>query len=383
MKIIYFDCIGGISGDMFLAAMLDAGVPFSLFKRELAKLKVSGFRITRSLVKRRHTAAIKFTVLEEDTRSRSLSEVKRIIKGSRLKSCVKELAIKIYEELGRAEGAAHHCRARDFAFEELGRLDSLVDIVGAAIALDYFSADKYLISALPVSNQVAPAATRLLKDFVVRPVDFDYETITPTGAAILKTIKAEPIAQAPAYFTLEKSGFGAGSFNPGYTSNVLRVMLGSAQEKSEEDQVIVVEANIDDLNPQVFEYLQERLFCAGALDVFIQPIQMKKFRPGFLLTVLTTWDVLDKVVGIIFKETTTFGVRYYSCLRKKLRRQIRTLKTSIGPCRIKLGSRNTSPMTLSPEYEDCKRLARNSGLSLRRIYEYIKNEGTRQWRFPD
>ncbi|MFZ5800240.1 MAG: nickel pincer cofactor biosynthesis protein LarC [Candidatus Omnitrophota bacterium] len=383
MKIIYFDCIGGISGDMFLAAMLDAGLPFTYLKQELIKLKISGFRITKAVVERGHTKAVKFSVEEKDKRLRKSSEVRRIVIRSGLKPAVKKLAMGIYEELGKAEGLSHHCRVKDFSFEELGRLDSLVDIVGAAIALNYFCADKYFVSPLPVTSRLAPATTRLLKGLELKPVDYDYETVTPTGAAILKTINAISILACPVSFTLKQCGFGAGSFNPGKISNVLRVMLGEGEENFEEDRVVGIETNIDDLNPQVFEYLQEELFAAGALEVFIQPIQMKKFRPGFLLTVLTSSNVFDKVVNIIFKETTSFGIRYYSCLRKKLIRQFKTVKTSIGSCRVKLGSSNGLFRTLSPEYEDCKRLARNSGLSFRRVYEYIKNEGKKQWHFPD
>ena len=315
---------------MTLAAFLDAGFPLGYLKRELNKLRVKGFTLKHDRVKRGHAQAIKFTVIEKDSRRRTLSEILRIIEKSRLDKEVKTLAGDIYKTLALAEVKVHRHKDADISFDELGRIDSLVDIVAAAIAVKYFKADKYLVSEIPVSSRVGPATLELLKGFKVRPVDYDYETITPTIY--------------------------------------------------DEDEIIQLETNIDDISPQVFEYLQEELSRAGALEVCVQPVQMKKFRPGFLLTVLTVPASLDKVLGIIFKETTTFGVRYFPVRRKKIRREIKTLATRIGRCRIKIGSVNSALVTLSPEYEDCKRLARKSGLALRTVYDLIKNEGMKKWR---
>jgi len=379
MKIIYFDLSGGMSGDMTLAAFLDAGLSFSYLKKELAKLSIKGFELRRSLVERGHVQAVKFTVLENDLQERSLSQIFRIIEKSRLKLGVKETAKAIYSTLALAESHAHHAKGKAFKFEELGRIDSLVDIVGAAISINYFKADKYLVSDIPVSNKVGPATLELLKGFKIKPVNYDYETITPTAAAILKTIKAAAASLNDISFSLEKTGIGAGSFNPLAVSNVLKIMFGTITHDLGEDEITIVESNIDDMNPQNFEYLEEELLKSGALDVYVQVVQMKKSRLGFLLTVLTPSNLLDKVIGIIFKETTTFGIRYFPAKRKKLYRQLKTVKSRIGACRVKIGSLNSSVRTLSPEYEDCKKIAKRSGLALRNVYEQIKREGMNKW----
>jgi pyridinium-3,5-bisthiocarboxylic acid mononucleotide nickel chelatase len=379
MKIIYFDLLGGISGDMLLAAFLDAGLSFRYLQKELSKLDIKGFELKKSSVERGHIKAIKFMVLEKDTRSRSLKEILGIIEKSKLKREVKDTAKAIFNTLALAESMVHRSRQPDVQFEELGRLDSLVDIVGAAIAINHFSAGKYLVSEIPVSRKVGPATLELLKGFKIRPVDFDYETITPTGAAILKTLQAAPASSSDISFSLEKTGFGAGSLNPPQVSNVLKVIFGASEHIYEADQIMVVEANLDDMNPQIFEYLEEKLLKYGALDAYVQVVQMKKSRPGFLLTVLTPPALLDKVVEIIFQETTTFGIRYFQAQRKKLSRQVKPLKTRIGKCRVKIGSLNSTIRTLSPEYEDCKRLAQKTGLPLREIYDRVKNEGIKKW----
>lgn len=379
MKIIYFDLLGGMSGDMILAAFLDAGLSFDYLKKELNKLKIKGFALRKSYVERRHFKAVNLSVLELDSKIRSPRQILNIIDKSSLKREVKDTAKAVYNTLALAEAVVHHEMKHRVEFEELGKIDSLVDIVGAAIAIGYFKAEKYLVSDIPVSRFVGPATLELLKGFKVKPVNYDYETITPTGAAILKTIKAAPLSLKDFSFTLEKTGLGAGTFNPAYVSNVLKVIFGLSQDVYAEDKIIVIEANIDDMNPQNFEYLEEELLKIGVLDVYVQVVKMKKSRPGFLLTVLTAFNLFDKVVGIIFKETTTFGIRYFPAKRKKIIRELKSIKTKIGSCRVKIGSFNSSIRTLSPEYEDCKRLARKSGLALRQVYDQVKIEGLKKW----
>ncbi|MDP3143024.1 MAG: nickel pincer cofactor biosynthesis protein LarC [Candidatus Omnitrophota bacterium] len=382
MKIVYFDLLGGMSGDMTLAAFLDAGLSFDYLKKELNKLKIKGFELKKSYVERRHFKAVNLSVLELDSKIRSPRQILNIIDKSSLKGKVKDTAKAIYNTLVLAEAKVHRQKKHCVEFEELGKIDSLVDIAGAAIAIDYFKAEKYLVSDIPVSKLVGPATLELLKGFKIKPVNYDYETVTPTGAAILKTIRAAPVSLKDLSFTLEKTGLGAGTFNPAYVSNVLKIISGLSQDIYAEDEIMIIEANIDDMNPQHFEYLEEELLRAGVLDVYVQAVKMKKSRPGFLLTVLTAFNLFDKVVRIIFKETTTFGIRYFPAKRKKIIRELKSIKTRIGSCRVKIGSLNSSVRTLSPEYEDCKRLARKSGLALRQVYDQVKKEGLKRWPYP-
>ena len=386
MKVLYFDCIGGISGDMILGALLDAGLNISVLKSNLEKLNlkkyVFSYEIKKLKVKCNHINAVKFNVSYKTRNSEplSLNQITRMIKKSNLNKDIKELSLNIYERLAIAENKAHHTRNSDVKFEQLGDIDSIVDIVGISTAIRQLKIDRFYTSAIPLGSNIGPATLELIKALPVYFAKIPFENVTPTGAAVLSALDARLATSGRQDFKISKVGYGAGSNNPKDISNVLRVIEGQTQPAFLQDRVTVLETNIDDMNPQHFEYLQDLLFNAGALDVYFQAVHMKKSRVGILLTVLIEPDQLEKMAEIIFKETTTLGIRYYDVSRKKINRKIESVKTRFGRVRVKLGSLNGSVSTISPEYEDCKLLARKTNRPLRKIYEEAKLEGLKLWR---
>jgi len=386
MKILYFDCISGISGDMILGALLDAGLGISVLKKNLEKLNlkkyVFSYRIKKLKVKRNHINAVKFDVgfKTRNPKPLSLNQITTLIRKSNLDNDVKELSLKIYERLANAERNVHHTKKENIRFEQLGDIDSIVDIVGISTAIRHLRIDRFYTSAIPLGSNIGPATLELIKALPVYFAKIPFENVTPTGAAVLSALDARLATSGRQDFKISKVGYGAGSNNPKGISNVLRVIQGQTQPAFLQDRVTVLETNIDDMNPQHFEYLQDLLFKAGALDVYFQAVHMKKSRVGILLTLLIEPDQLEKMAEIIFKETTSLGIRYYNVSRKKINRKTESVKTRFGRVRVKLGSLNGSVSTVSPEYEDCKLLARKTNRPLRKIYEEAKLEGLKLWR---
>ncbi len=387
MKILYLDCFSGISGDMVLGALIDSGLKIDILRRELAKLGLKGYRITTKKVMRGGLAGTKFDVLLDtkikSRHSKSLKEILNLIDNSALEPRVKKLSTDIFHNLAKAETIVHAEPGEDLHFHELGDMDSIIDIVGAAIGINKLRIERVYSSILPLGRGTvntrggilplpAPATVELLKGFPVKLGREPDELVTPTGAGIVTALAHQ--GEIPE-MRIESIGYGAGSRCSDDVPNMMRVIIGQACEDYIADSVIALEANIDDMLPLNYEHLFKKLFDAGALDVYLTPIQMKKSRPAVLLTVLFEEHLIDRVTGIIFSETTTFGVRYHREARKKLNRRIVKVKTKYGECRVKIGESNGAVKIISPEYEDCKKIAERKSIPLWKVYDEAKKIG--------
>ncbi len=384
LKVIYFDCYSGISGDMALGALLDAGVKLEDLKELLNCLKLDGYRFEAEIVRRGGLTGTRAMVsLDEKTQdARHLSDILELIDSADLPHFVKENSSAVFSRLAEAEAAVHGISVNRIHFHEVGAVDAVVDIVGTASALYLLRVDKIFCSPLPAGRGEvqcahgklplpAPATLELLakRRVPIKGSDLDFELVTPTGAAIVTTL-AESFGSLPS-FNIEKVGYGAGSIDPGYP-NFLRVLLGYSEPSQVlfEEEAVLIETNIDDQNPEYFGYLMEELFSAGAFDVCYTPIQMKKNRPAVQLTVLAPPEKTNTIKELIFYETSTLGLRYQN-VRKLMRpRETSTVQTEWGPIRIKScpASGEQSLLHFAPEYEDCKTVARISGLPLKEIY---------------
>lgn len=381
MRIVYFDCFAGVSGDMIVGALLDLGVDFAALKRELSSLAVTSYGINIRRVVRGGIAAIKFDV-EIDLRdqpARSLGDIRSIIIESSLSEITKQRSLAVFERLADAEAKVHGTTRDEIHFHEVGAVDSIVDIVGAMIGFEMLGADGFYCSALRVGGGVidsehgrlpvpAPATAELLKGVPIYAGDLEGEFVTPTGAAIVSTL-CEVFGHLPE-MKINGVGYGAGSRDPKNLPNVLRLMRGEMNDDAHDiessvvsrrdESVTVIETNIDDMNPQVYGFVMERAFAMGALDVFMIPAQMKKDRPGVLLTVLCKPEMTEALIEMLLAETTTLGVRYYQAHRRVLERTIETVETEYGRVRIKVARDGERTLHFQPEYEDCARLARES-----------------------
>jgi len=385
MRIAYFDCFSGISGDMTVAAFLDAGLSSKVLLHELSKLGIKGFKITISKTTRSGIAGTRFDCdIKDEAHSRSLSQIIGLIKKSGLNNRVKNISTAIFDNIGCAESKVHDIKEKkDIRLHELGSIDSIVDIVSVGIAIDTMGIDEVYASDVSIGRASiksahgqlpipAPAAMELLRGVPLTLTETKEEMVTPTGAGILKTL-AKGFGRPPA-LVVDNIGYGAGSRDPETgLPNMLRVMIGEASAPFDSDSVYVIETNIDDSSPQGFGYLFEKLFKAGALDAYITNIQMKKSRPAFKLTVLAHMPDLNRVGRVIFSETTTIGLRYYRSERLKLDRKMVSVKTTYGKVAVKMSKGPGGIMTLSPEYDECVRIARKSGASLRSIYDEARS----------
>lgn len=382
MRIAYFDCYSGISGDMTVAAFLDAGLPMSELSAGLKKLKLKGYALKKSRVMRGAIAGTKFDcVVREPGHSgcRSLKEILRMIDRSALSGRVKSISMDIFENIGSAEARVHGIRrALDVHLHELGSIDSLVDIVGTAIAVDSLGIGEVRSSGITMGRTLVdtahgtipvpgPAALELLKGVPVDIADVDEELVTPTGAGIVKTL-AGSFGAMPT-MTISKIGYGAGSLDLKRAPNMLRVVIGESSPSFSDGSVMVIEANIDDMSPQYFEHIFERLFNEGALDVYITPVQMKKLRPAFKLSVICERSKLEALSSVIFRESTTIGVRFYEAGRFMLERKTVNVRTAYGAVRVKISGAGGAIRTISPEHDDCMRAAKNKKVPLKVVYE--------------
>ncbi|MCE5264165.1 MAG: nickel pincer cofactor biosynthesis protein LarC [Deltaproteobacteria bacterium] len=380
MKIAYFDCFAGISGDMTLGALIGAGADPGRLREALSGLGVGGYRFE---VGRRMAGPIAATdvqvLLDHDHHHhhRKLPDILEIIGGASLSDRVKQTAARIFRRLAEAEARVHGSTPEEVHFHEVGAVDAIVDITGSAVCLELLGWPKVVASPLPTFHGYAkgahgvfplpaPAAAEILRGIPWRKLDIEGELVTPTGAAIIREIAAE-FGPLPA-MTVESIGYGAGKSDFGIP-NALRVMIGEATAGAESREVAVIETNIDDLSPQFYEIAMERLFAAGALDVFLTPIQMKKNRPGTLLSVICDPGRIDAIAAVIWAETSTFGVRISRRERICLDRRWEEVATEFGAIRIKIGERNGGVITASPEYEECKRAAIAHGVPIRRVHE--------------
>jgi hypothetical protein len=433
MLIAYLECFSGISGDMFLGVLVDAGVPAKLLEDTVAALNL-GARLEIYRVMRSGISATKVDVWvdgEKDalreselnshdpekhehyehahshdqvhhehahqehshshdhshSHGRGLTEIRQIISQSAISDSAKKTAIAIFESLGAAEGKIHNMSAEKVHFHEVGAVDAMVDIICAAVGAEALGVDEIVCSPLNVGGGTvhcahgtfpvpAPATLELLKDAPLYSSGLQKELVTPTGAAIVKTL-ARRFTPFPR-MKVDLSGYGAGSHDfPGHP-NVVRLTLGKAAESAgasefalptASETITVLEANLDDLNPQVFGYVMDRLLDEGALDAFAIPVQMKKNRPGMLLTVLCKPEDSDKLTRLIFTETTTLGVRRRDETRQILARRWESVATPWGDIRIKIGSMNGTVTNYAPEYEDCRRIAAQNNLPLKTVMQ--------------
>ena len=414
-RLLYFDCFSGISGDMTLGALIDAGLPLDELKRALGSLAVSGFDISTKRVLRAGVSATQFIVHEHRHEHegqheapgtqhstqhstqhdqhhstlhdhghshshphRSLREIFKLIDGSALSPAGRDRAKQLFQRLAEAEASIHQMPIDQVHLHEVGAIDSIIDIVGAVFGLEWFGADRIVASALNVGGGMvdtahghfpvpAPATVKLLGDAPIYGGSVQQELVTPTGALIVSSYASSfgPIPR----MTVEHVGYGAGGRDIPSTPNVLRVVVGRAEGEghAQAERVSVIECEIDDMNPQLFGVAMDRLYAAGALDVFYVSVQMKKNRPGTLLTVVAPPERRAALADVIFRETTTIGLRHYDVDRECLRREIVNVETPIGAVRFKVAWRDGRIINAVPEFDDCVRLATAHNLSVKDV----------------
>ncbi len=385
MTLAYFDCFSGISGDMTLGALVDAGVSIDALRSELAKLGLPGYRITAEKVMRLGIAATKVQVIVDEKRqeTRHLPEILEIISSSSLVPSIKEKSSLIFRRLADAEAKVHATTPDKIHFHEVGAVDAIIDIVGAVIGLELLNITTAISSPVNVGSGTietshgllpipAPATAELLTGIPFYQSDTRFELATPTGAAIVSTV-ASSFGLLP-QMRVDRVAYGAGSQNIPIRPNVLRLMIGEPAALYDEDSSIVIETNIDDMNPQVYDYVIEKLMLQGAQDAFLTPIVMKKGRPAVLLSVLTDQAKRDAVLDTVFRETTSIGVRIREVGRKKLSREIREVDTIYGTIRVKVSTRGDDILSATPEYENCRRIAEEKQVPLKQVIEEAKRQ---------
>ena len=384
MKTAYFDAFSGLSGDMIVGAVLDCGADFEEFKRAIGSMPIAGYRLSTRRKVLSGISALKFDVeVTEPQPERHFGEIRTLIDSSQLSTTIKKRAISIFEVLANAEAKIHNTTSDRVHFHEVGAVDSIIDIVGTAWGLEHLGVADVIVSPLPMGNGFArsqhgvipvpaPATVELLSGFPLRIGDGAHEMVTPTGAAVIRAL-ARP-ASIPLAFEVEKIGYGAGSRELEDRPNVLRLMLGRERIALDNDEMIEISANIDDLSPQIYDHLMQRLFDAGARDVTLTPTMMKKSRPAVTLGVIAEAASRDALAEIIFAETSTIGLRFHPVGRLKLHREIREVETRWGKVRVKTSSANGgAPITISPEYDDCRRIAAEHKVPLRIVIEEARD----------
>jgi pyridinium-3,5-bisthiocarboxylic acid mononucleotide nickel chelatase len=380
MKLAYFDCFSGISGDMTLGALVDAGCAVEQLRSELRGLQVPGWELTAEKVWKSGMAATYVKVVTEDqSKHRSLDAILEFLEKSQLAPVVRERAGGIFRKLGEAEARVHDVPLEKIHFHEVGAVDAIVDIVGACVGFHALGIEKFACSPLNVGGGTvkmahgvlpvpAPATASLLQGKPTYSNGVQKELVTPTGAAIVATL-CDVFGAQPA-MSVGAIGYGAGTADLEGQPNVLRIMVGEAAEKTVagfDEEIAVIEANLDDMNPQIYGYFLEKALGAGALDVYTTPVQMKKNRPGTLLTVLCKPQDTNALMSLIFAETTTFGVRTYRAQRRVLPREWVNVGTEFGEVRIKVSRVNGRILHVAPEFEDCKKLAAEKDVPLQRV----------------
>jgi uncharacterized protein (TIGR00299 family) protein len=380
---IYFDCFAGISGDMILGALVNLGVDIKIIRKDLNKINLKGYKLTSHLVKRNGITGTKVNVVIDPSikyrnQARSFINIKKLIDKSSLSQKVRTDSIEIFRRIGTVEAEIHGTSLDKIHFHEIGAIDSIVDIVGGVICMSLLNIDLVISSPLNTGEGLincehgvipvpAPATLRLLEGIPCYSSGTRKELTTPTGAAFIGYFGKE-FGSLPK-MNIIKSGYGAGSHELKEIPNLLRVVLGEILTPSNTSTMKVIETNIDDMNPEFYDHIMSQLLIAGAADVFLTAVNMKKNRPGILLTTLVSNDKFDCVVRIILEETSTFGIRHYDVARTELKRENKLIKTPFGKVRIKVGSFAGKRLTVSPEYEDCKKLALKKGIPVKRVYE--------------
>jgi len=401
MKILYYDCFAGISGDMNLGAMIDLGVDPSYIKKELSKLPVHGYEIQIGTDTRKGISGTRVQVIidsdhqhpdeshhhqghgEHSHHHHTWHQIKEIIEKSGLDQKVKDISLAIFSKIAEAEAKIHNKPVDDVHFHEVGAIDSIVDIVGAAICIHFLEPDEILCSTVELGGGFvkcahgiypvpAPATAEIVLNIPVRKGAVDYEATTPTGAAILAACVNQFTDKTD--FTITKTGYGIGSKDASIP-NVLRVFLCSTiKDETETVPSFIIECNIDDMNPEFYDYIIDSLFSAGAKDVFITPIIMKKSRPAVKLSVLCTPDAENRVNEVLFRETSTLGVRKYNIDKTMLERKIEQISTRFGDVSVKSAFYQGVCIKSKPEYEDCIKIARTKGIPVSHVYREVEKE---------
>ncbi|MGQ0792581.1 MAG: nickel pincer cofactor biosynthesis protein LarC [Deltaproteobacteria bacterium] len=379
-KIAYFDCSSGVSGDMIVGALLDAGCDFGLLLSELAKLNIADYSMRSEKVLRGGISATKFTVIggEKSPPRRTLRDIYSIIDASAIEGAIKSEAKRIFLSIAEAEAKIHAKSAGEIHFHEIGAVDTIIDIAGALLGLKILGVRRVFCSSVNLGSGFvefshgrfpvpAPATVEILKNIPVYSTDSQYELATPTGAAVIAVL-AERFGGIPR-MKIEAAGYGAGARDLP-APNALRVFIGEAMDEFAPDAgvVSVIESNIDDMNPEIYDYAMGRLFDEGALDVYLTNIFMKKNRPAVKLTVISAPEYRDKLIEILFRETTTIGVRWRDEKRGTLQREVIVANTEFGAVRVKVARLGQAIVNAAPEYEDCRKIAEARGVSLKLVY---------------
>ncbi len=379
MRVAYLDCASGISGDMTLGALVDAGASLETIQAGIASLGLPGVRITTSEVKRKGFRGTHISVVHEpEHKHRHLHHITAMIDGSTLSVRQKELATRIFARLAEAEAKVHGTTIQKVHFHEVGAVDSIADIVGSAIGWDLLGVERIIASPVPTGTGFieiahgrcsvpAPAVGELLRGVPLAESSVPFELTTPTGAAILAAL-ADGYGPMPA-MTIERIGYGAGSRDLAEQANLLRLLVGQSSESSSSEQVTLLETNLDDMSGELIGHAVARLWAAGALDVYTSPIGMKKNRPGVLLSILCRAEQADALEAILFRETTTLGVRRTVMSRRTLCRESHSVATPWGAVAGILAWVDERTARFSPEFESCRGLAESQNVPLLEIYE--------------
>ncbi|MBC8353642.1 MAG: nickel pincer cofactor biosynthesis protein LarC [Planctomycetes bacterium] len=379
MKIAYFDCTSGISGDMTLGTLVDAGVDLGAIQEGIDSLGLPSCKLVAEEVHRHGFRATKIDVQHEPEHAhRHLHQITDMIDGSSISASQKELAKRIFTRLGEAEAKVHGTTIRKVHFHEVGAVDSIADIVGSAIGLDLLRVDRIVCSPIPTGNGhiviahgrvavPAPATAELLKGIPIEASAIECELTTPTGAAIAATVVDE-FGPLPGMM-IETIGYGAGTKELTEQANVLRLIIGETDDDTHSDQIWVLETNLDDISGEVVGHCSNLLAEAGALDVYTTAIQMKKNRPGMKLSVLCDGSHIKRLEKIIFRETSTLGVRRWPASRHKLERRQHIVETQYGAVEGKLAILADGSTSFSPEYESCRQIAEDKSVALKDVYE--------------
>jgi pyridinium-3,5-bisthiocarboxylic acid mononucleotide nickel chelatase len=389
-RIAYFDCFSGCSGDMILGALLDAGLPLQDLKSGLASLDVEGYRLTAEKVKRSSITATKFNVMIDEHshhHSRSLTDILHIIDSSKLSVKIKKSSRDIFQRLGEIEAGIHGVPVEQIHFHEIGAVDSIVDIVGTVLAFDLLNIERFYSSPMPMGNGnistahgilpvPAPATLKLLSLAQAPLVNLPSqdtvagELVTPTGAVLVTYLSSFKRPD----MTVDKVGYGAGSRDISAWPNILRIWLGEEKEDSSDQTLVLLETNIDDMNPQIYGYLMEKLLSEQAADVWFTPIQMKKNRPAIMLSVLAPSQYESLMIEIIMRETSTLGIRSRSVSRHIAQREIIEFESSLGHVKAKIKRFSKDVFNISPEYEDCRIIATERNIPLQEVLRIIEAE---------
>lgn len=383
MSIAYFDCFSGISGDMILGALVDAGLSLDALATELSTLPLKGYKLSAHKTERHKISGTKVEVhLTEDEPTRHLNDILSIIDRSTIGDELKNKAKNVFRRLAVAEAKVHNSSPEKVHFHEVGATDAIVDVVGAVIGLELLGVKEVYASPLRLGSGFvqtdhgkipvpAPATVELVRGIPTRRTRLESELVTPTGAAIITTL-TRSFDTVPMMAT-EKVGYGAGSRMLQEIPNLLRVEIGQAQQLFLQDQSVIIETNIDDMNPEVYSHLVEKFLDEGAQDVYLSQVIMKKGRPGILLSVIVPPDSVHRMSSLILQETTTLGLRMHPVERLKAQRKSVHITTKYGPIQVKVAEFN-GERRITPEYDDCRKIAIEKNIPLLHVYEEVRKE---------